>query len=118
MNHIKLACCALIGSAAVLSGLLVAQLDNQFELQNTANAQFSTKTPNKEFLNAKISDRNFGLYVLNKETGTLTVYTTDISRNKVEFKGRLDVARQMNNVFGARKSDANRKRKSRTKPRR
>ena len=100
MNRTKLACFSLIASAAVLAGLLVAQLDSKLELTSTANAQFSTSTPSKTFLTARISEKQFGLFVLDQDSGQVMVYTTDKNRDTIKLEGRFDIAKRMANTFG------------------
>ncbi|QQE12948.1 hypothetical protein JD969_05670 [Planctomycetota bacterium] len=92
MNRIQLACCALIASAFVLSGLLVLQLDKKFEFENKANADMVNHQGNVTYLTARIRDNEDALFVLDGSQEKLAIFRTDTNRDTIELVQTQDVA--------------------------
>lgn len=94
MNRIQTACFCLIASALVLSGLLVVQLAEKTS-PNEAEASLVIARENFTLLTAETRSGEESLFVLDNTSGTLLIYSLDISSKKLELAGGLP----LNEIF-------------------
>ncbi len=95
MNRIHTACCCLIASAVVLSGLLIIELTQRAQ-PNAAEASLVIARDNFTLLTAKVRANEEALFVLDNNTGTLLVYRLNVGKSDLEPAGGL----RLDEIFG------------------
>jgi len=93
----QLACYALIASAFVLSGMLVAQLQLQ---PNQAEAGMVLKDNNFSVMTANTAEDEEALFVLDNTSQRVLIYSQDIVRKRLELVGQANLAQMFGNAGG------------------
>ncbi|MBI1336002.1 MAG: hypothetical protein GC164_03465 [Phycisphaera sp.] len=102
MTRIETACCCLLASAFVLSGLLLASLSGRLTPQ--AHAELVVNRDNFTILTARTSQNAESLFVLDNMSEKLLVYKTDIVRKQLKFADVIDLAQTQPDTGTGRKS--------------
>lgn len=94
MDHVRLACYALIASAFVLAGLLFVTLDGRFE--STAEAEMVIARDNFTLLTATTRGGEESLFVLDNTSGRLLIYTLDLGRQQLNLGENINLTEVFN----------------------
>jgi len=81
MNKIQLACAGLIGSAFVLTGLLLVNMQDRFS--STADAGLVLSKDNFTIMTAKTRVNEEALFIIENNSQKLMVYKTDITKKVI-----------------------------------
>jgi len=87
-KNTQYACYALIASALLLSGMLLAQISLQ---PNQAEAALVIKADNFTVLTARTADDEEALFILDNISQRILIYTQDITRKRIELVGSANL---------------------------
>ena len=93
MSNIQMACYMLIGSAFILAGLLLVQL--QGHITQSAQAELVISRQNFTVMTSPTKNDEEALFVLNNTTNRLLIYTTELRGNRgtLNLVANADMAR-------------------------
>ncbi len=83
MTRIQLACCCLLASAFLLTGLLLVQVAQTSP--NTARADMIVDKGNFVMMTAQTKNEEESLFLLDNTTGTLYIYNLDVARRNIDL---------------------------------
>lgn len=100
MNQIQLACCSLIASACVLTGLLVVNMEDK-QILPSADADLVIASPNLTLMTTRTQANEESLFVLDGQSHKLLIYHLDLARKRVELSASEDLRKLFNLKGGA-----------------